>query len=99
MVYVRKLLSDLGYAQTEATSLASDSKAARDTAYNPEHHDKMKHVERRHFFVRDMVERLELEVPYCPTDENIADFLTKPLDSKKFFAMRSKIMHERETPA
>ena len=32
-----------------------------------------------------MVEALVIEVPYVPTDENIADFFTKALASKKFF--------------
>ena len=54
----------------------------------------MKHVARRHFFVRDMVETLELEVPYVRTDDNIADFFTKPLKGKKFHAMRRSIMNE-----
>ena len=69
-----------------------DNAAARATAYNPEHHPKVKHIERRHFYIRDMVEALVIEVPYVPTDENIADFFTKALASKKFFPMRDRIM-------
>ena len=34
-------------AEPDPTPLSSDSMAARDAAYNPEHHDKLKHVERR----------------------------------------------------
>ena len=45
----------------------------------------MKHVERRHYFVRDMVERFEIEVPFVPTKENIADFFTKPMKSATQF--------------
>ena len=48
-----------------------------------EHHDRMKHVQRRHFFVRDMVESLELEVPFVRTADNIADFFTKPFDRQQ----------------
>ena len=51
-------------------------------------------LEETGFFVRDMVETLEIEVPFVRTDENIADFLTKPLQSKKFYAMRRVIMNE-----
>ena len=54
----------------------------------------MKHVQRRHFFVRDMVESFELEVPFVRTDDNISDFFTKPLKAKKFHAMRRLIMNE-----
>ena len=90
----RKLVSGLGAPEPSPTQLATDSKSARDVSYNPEHHDKMKHVQRRHFFVRDMVESFELEVPFVRTDDNIADFFTKPLSAAKFYDMRRKIMNE-----
>jgi hypothetical protein len=55
----------------------------------------MKHVARRHFFVRDMVETFELEVPFVCTHDNLADFLTKPMDSApRFFELRAHIMNE-----
>jgi hypothetical protein len=95
VVYHRKFLNGLGEDESDPTMLRTDSKSARDVSYNPEQHHRMKHVLRRHFFVRDMVEAFELTVPYVPTDENLADFLTKPYKSApKFFEMRSKIMNE-----
>ncbi len=54
----------------------------------------MKHVQRRHFFVRDMVESFEIEVPFVRTADNIADFFTKPLNASKCYAMRRLIMNE-----
>ena len=32
------------------TELHVDNQAARDLAYNPEHHKRTKHIDRRHFF-------------------------------------------------
>ena len=52
-----------------------------------------KHIDRRHFFVREMVEQMRLEVPYVNTTENEADFFTKALPSKTFHAMRDVIMN------
>ena len=74
--------------------LATDNLGARDLAYNPEHHERTKHVERRFFYVRDMVEAGELVVPYIGTNDNLADFLTKPLNAPRFFALQAKIMNE-----
>ena len=37
----------------------------------------MKHIARRHFFVRECVENFQIEVPYVNTMDNLADFLTK----------------------
>ena len=47
VVYLRKLTSGLGDAEPGPTPLATDSQSARDVSYNPEHHDRMKHVQRR----------------------------------------------------
>ena len=95
MVYLRKLVSGLGEPEPGPSSLATDSQSARDVSYNPEHHDRMKHVQRRHFFIRDMVESFELEVPFVRTADNIADFFTKPMKSaSQFHAFRKTIMNE-----
>ena len=48
VVYLRKLVSGLGMPEPGPTSLATASKSARAVSYNPEHHDRMKHVARRH---------------------------------------------------
>ena len=94
-VYLRKLVRGLDAPEPGPTPLATDSQSARDVSYNPEHHDRMKHVQRRHFFVRDMVESFELEVPFVRTAENIADFFTKPMKSaSQFHYFRKLIMGE-----
>ena len=72
---------------------ALDNQSAIAVAYNPEHHSRMKHVERRHYFVRECVENLRLEVPFVRTDANMADFFTKPLDAARFFSLRNVIMN------
>ena len=57
-------------------------------------HKRVKHVERRHFFVRDMVESFEIEVPYVPTNENPADYFTKPAtNAASFREFRKRVMN------
>ena len=34
-------------------------------------------------------------MPFVRTDDNIADFFTKPLPARKFYEMRRRIMNER----
>jgi hypothetical protein len=50
-------------------------------AKNPVFHKKMRHVERRHHFVRDHVEKGDIEMRYIDTERQLADIFTKPLDS------------------
>ena len=40
----------------EAVAVSGDNQAVIALAYNPENHDKVKHVERRYFFIREKVE-------------------------------------------
>ena len=70
-----------------------DNKSGIDVAYNPEHHGRMKHVERRHFFIHELVEDHRIRVPFVSTVNNIADFFTKALPERTFVAMRDRIMN------
>eukprot|EP00966_Prymnesium_polylepis_P301614 6968490-Prymnesium_polylepis.1 len=92
-VYLARFLENLGFSSDEATALATDNSAARDLSYNPEHHDKVKHVERRHFYVRELVEDHLITVPYVSTHDNMADFFTKPLCASAFYPLRDAIMN------
>ena len=35
----------------------------------------------------------DLEVNYCPTDDMVADYMTKPLQGAKFYRFRKIIMN------
>ena len=92
-VYLKRFAEELELAQGDALELFEDNKGARDLAYNPEHHARSKHIDRRHFYVRELVEVGEIVVPYVKSDDNLADFFTKPLTAKRFFTIRDKIMN------
>ena len=92
-VYLHSFLAELGLGSAQPTSLAVDNQSAINVAYNPEHHSRVKHIERRHFFVREKVESHELCVPFVKSADNMADFFTKPLASKAFFRLRDAIMN------
>ena len=95
MVYFRKLVRGIDDKASSAPNpLGTDNEGARDLSYNPEHHDRTKHIQRRHFWIRETVEDMELCVPLVSTHDNYADFLTKPLAPKLFFALRALIMNE-----
>ena len=53
----------------------------------------MKHVDRRHFYVRELVEDHVIRCPFVSTEDNWADFFTKALPPRKFFSMRDHMMN------
>ena len=94
MIHLRRFTRGLVPSMPiEPTVLSTDNKAARDLSYNPEHHNRSKHIARRHFYIRDMVESHEIIVPLVNTHDNDADFFTKPLPPKRFKFLRRKVMN------
>jgi hypothetical protein len=68
----------------ERVPLMCDSTSAISVAKNPVFHKKVRRVERRHHFLRDHVEKGEIEMRYIDTERQLADIFIKPLDSSRF---------------
>ena len=52
-----------------------------------------RHFDIRYFYVTDLIGRNEVIVEYCPTEDMIADYMTKPLVGAKFVRFRDIIMN------
>jgi ribosomal protein L24E len=52
-----------------------------------------RHIAIRYFFIKDRIDCGEIRLEYCPTDEMIADVLTKPLQGEAFRKLRSELMN------
>ena len=76
-LHLRNLLGELGVKVDEPTHLSCDNKSAIAVAYNPEHHNRMKHVERRHLFVRECVENMQIVVP-CSSARRTTSLTSSP---------------------
>jgi hypothetical protein len=50
----------------------------------------------RYFFVTDQIEKGNLTVEYCPTDEMVGDYMTKPLHGGKFTYFKPLVMGSKE---
>ena len=68
-----------------------DNQSCVKMSMNPVQHDRTKHVEMKYHYVQEMVQRCAVEPRYIPTDEHIADVLTKPLGRRKFVYFQDKI--------
>jgi hypothetical protein len=52
-----------------------------------------RHLNIRLFYITDQIEKKEIDVTFCPTDNMIADYFTKPLHGEKFKRFRQVIMN------
>jgi hypothetical protein len=48
----------------------------------------VKHIKVRHHFLRDHVEKGDIEMRYIETERQLADILTKPIDSTCVASLR-----------
>ena len=82
-LWLRSLISQLFDTQLTATTLFSDNQSAIALTKDHQYHARTKHIDIRFHFIRWIVENGSLRLIYCPTDEMIADSLTKALPSPK----------------
>lgn len=80
---MRSLLEEIGYREPTSTVIHMDNQSAMQVAKNPEHHSRMKHLDLSYYWLRDEVERGTIGIKYIPTDDMVADLLTKPLTKQK----------------
>jgi hypothetical protein len=65
------------------TTLFSDNQSAIALAKDHQYHAHTKHIDIRYHFIRWIIDQGVLRLVYCPTDDMIADALTKALPSTK----------------
>ena len=78
-IWLRQLLEDVGCSHDEGTLIMCDNQGAIALAKNPVHHSRTKHIDVQHHFVREKVDRGVIRLEYCPTEDMVADVLTKAL--------------------
>lgn len=83
LIWMRQFLAELGYDFDGPSLLCVDNKSAIQVARNPEHHGRMKHLDLRFYWLRDMVEKGLICVEYLQTEDMPADILTKPLSKQQ----------------
>ena len=84
-VWIKKFIVDLGVVPsiTNPMDLYCDNNGAIGQAKEPRSHQRSKHILRRYHLIREIVERGDVKICRVPTDDNIADPLTKALPQGK----------------
>lgn len=81
-IYLKRFSNEI-LGNNNPVCIYNDNQSAEKLCRNPIFHNRTKHVDIRHHFIRDSIERGEVEVKYMRTDDMPADFLTKGLAAPK----------------
>ncbi|CAG7724410.1 unnamed protein product, partial [Allacma fusca] len=90
-VWLRSLIEELGYPQTQPTRILVDNQSAIKLVKNPEMHSRTKHIQVRYHYIRELVEDEQVSIEYVHTSDQLADGLTKPLLKGKLEHNRSRL--------
>ncbi|WP_216071954.1 Ty1/Copia family ribonuclease HI, partial [Acinetobacter baumannii] len=84
-VWLKKFITELGVVPSilDPVELFCDNTGAIAQAKEPRSHQRSKHILRRYHLIREIVERGDVKVSKIPTEDNVADPLTKPLARAK----------------
>jgi hypothetical protein len=79
----REFLRGVGYTTPVATTIFSDSQGSIAMSLNAVHHQRTKHIDIRHHFLREHVRDQAVSLQYVSTTQMAADILTKALVQAK----------------
>ena len=78
-IWLGYLLKDLGFRELAPKTISCDNQGAIQLAHNTTHHARTKHLEIQLHFIRNHIEQETMSLTYYPTEDMIADIMTKAL--------------------
>ena len=93
LMWIKNIFEFLGIKLAE-TTLWNDNRGAVLICKKVKSCLRTRHINIRHFHVRELIENEEFEVKHISGEENIADGFTKSLGSTKFTKFRNDLFHQ-----
>ncbi|KAJ9566625.1 hypothetical protein OSB04_002591 [Centaurea solstitialis] len=93
VLWMQSQLRDYGL-EYKKIPIYCDSKSAITISANPVQHSKTKHIDIRYHFLKDNVEKENIELYFVNTEYQLADLFTKALDEKRFKFLISRLAME-----
>lgn len=82
-LYLINFLKELRCSGLASVTMYNDNRSAGLLSHNPVQNSRSKHIDLRHHFIRDVLKDHPVKLIYMPTEEMIADALTKALPEAK----------------
>ncbi|KAJ9564618.1 hypothetical protein OSB04_000584 [Centaurea solstitialis] len=88
VLWMKIQLADYGYTM-HRIPIYCDSSSAIQIAANPVQHSRTKHIDIRYHFIKDHVEKGNVELFFVESERQIADLFTKAFDEKRHYYLLS----------
>lgn len=84
-LWLKRILSDCGVIFDELIIVWCDNRSCIAIATNPVLHGRIKHIDVKFHFIRELVTENKIQLSFCNTEEQLADMFTKCLEDKKLY--------------
>ena len=91
-VFLRGLLKHMTFEQKEPTTIFEDNFGCECLTKDEVLHTRTKHIDIRYHKIRELVKDGTVAIESCPTEEMVADILTKLLTKPKFEDFRARLL-------
>nr|GEV76145.1 kinesin-related protein 11 [Tanacetum cinerariifolium] len=96
-LWIRKLVSEIGFPPQGSTQIMCDNKAAIQISKNPVQHDRTKHVEVDRYFIKEKLEAGIIKLQFVKSSDQLADILMKAVGTDIFHKCLSKLNFKNPT--
>ena len=96
-IAMRELLQFLSLDQGPAVIMQDNQATMKMVSNGKSTSNRTKHINIRYFWLKDRVDQGEVKLDYCPTEDMVADILTKPLQGAQFLKLRAKLLGHEDT--
>lgn len=97
-IWLRLLLSGIGVNMDNPIEMRLDNQGSIKLIGNPQFHKRTKHIDVRYHFIREKFENGDIDVSYVPSEDELADILTKGLAKNVFQRLRGEIGVDKFSP-
>ena len=92
-IWTRNFLKEQGYESSTTIYQDNTSAMLLETNGMESSSKRTRHINIRYYFIKDCIDKQILKIEYCPTDDMIGDYPSKPLQGRKFKKHRKTILN------
>ena len=94
IIWMKKFIESQGF-EISLNVIYQDNTSTIKLAENGKYSSgkRTRHFDIKYFYITDLINRKEVSIKYCSSNDMLADYHTKPLIGEKFKNMRDKIMN------
>jgi hypothetical protein len=90
--WCKNVVSELGFTQSIPTPIYCDNESTIRTTLNKGIVSRLRHMNLRFYWIKDEVKHNTMKLFYIPSQQNLADILTKGLTPKPFKHLRDQLV-------